>query len=721
VTLDGTVHVRRIAYNAKGQRTLIAYGNDVLTRYAYDPHTFRLARMLTQPYTPDGDTFRPTGPPLQDHGYAYDLIGNILSIRDRTPGCGIVNTPAGVDALNRTFRYDPLDRLVSATGRECDLPPDLPFDDRPRGVDLTRTRPYTETYTYDRVGSLLRLAHTTGPAGFVRTFAMADGSNRLTQMTANGTPFASTFDEAGNVTSEATTRHFAWNHADRLVAFAAQTPGAEPSVHAQYLYDASGERVTKLVRRQGGAVEVTHYLGDIEHHRWVSGANNHVHVMDDETRIALVRIGPAAPGDGGVATQFQHGDHLGSTAVVADENGAVTNREEFTPYGETGFGSFARKRYRFTGKERDEESGLNHHSARYLSPWTGRFISVDPHHGAYPQWSPFAYAQDSPLCVLDPTGKDPVAQVRADVEKADAIRGEAESARAELRGAEEKLHAADIEYRARNTEATRWWYEMNDIRRFDPRTIAELESTDAGRAAIRAYSAMELARDARDTAVRQVRTALGKLLGAQSYLGSKSPAALDAAKADPAAAEVRTSLATTRHAVDSLIGEMKQVAKGMDKVKPSKFTPAKVNRGGGGGGGGGGSRGTSIVNELLRSPETMVSWLLMGLDLGVSTYSAVTADTFGQKAQVVAQSTGRWAGMAYGAAACAEFGPFTAAGCGLFGAIFGEAAVKGLIHAVPAMMQAREETFQRIMKMEPEERDFMLRATCLSGGPSCHQ
>ena len=34
------------------------------------------------------------------------------------------------------------------------------------------------------------------------------------------------------------------------------------------------------------------------------------------------------------------------------------NREEYFPYGETSFGSFARKRYRFTGKERDEESGL---------------------------------------------------------------------------------------------------------------------------------------------------------------------------------------------------------------------------------------------------------------------------------------------------------------------------------------------------------------------------
>ena len=35
-------YVEHIAYNAKGQRLLIAYGNGVMTRHAYDPQTFRL-------------------------------------------------------------------------------------------------------------------------------------------------------------------------------------------------------------------------------------------------------------------------------------------------------------------------------------------------------------------------------------------------------------------------------------------------------------------------------------------------------------------------------------------------------------------------------------------------------------------------------------------------------------------------------------------------------
>ena len=44
-------------------------------------------------------------------------------------------------------------------------------------------------------------------------------------------------------------------------------------MHAHYLYDAAGQRVKKLVRKQGGQVEVTHYIdGAFEHHRWGGSA-----------------------------------------------------------------------------------------------------------------------------------------------------------------------------------------------------------------------------------------------------------------------------------------------------------------------------------------------------------------------------------------------------------------------------------------------------------------
>src|SRR5262249_44666819 len=136
-----------------------------------------------------------------------------------------------------------------------------------------------------------------------------------------------------------------------------------------------------------------------------AGENNHVHVMDDESRIALVRLGPAAPGDGGAAVQFHLADHLGSCAVVVNESGAVTNREEFTPYGEASFRSFSRKRYRFLGKDRDEESGLMLCGARYLAGYAARWISSDPA-GPIDGSNLYPYSHCNPLTFMDVSGLD---------------------------------------------------------------------------------------------------------------------------------------------------------------------------------------------------------------------------------------------------------------------------------------------------------------------------
>lgn len=93
VTVDDTVYVERIAYDARAHRVLIAYGNGIMTRQAYDPRTFRLARTRTESYTLGGPAmYVPRGPVLADIGYDYDLAGNVLTIRDRTPGSGIIAT-----------------------------------------------------------------------------------------------------------------------------------------------------------------------------------------------------------------------------------------------------------------------------------------------------------------------------------------------------------------------------------------------------------------------------------------------------------------------------------------------------------------------------------------------------------------------------------------------------------------------------------------------------
>jgi RHS repeat-associated protein len=404
------VFVRRIAYDARGQRSLIAYGNGWMSRYAYDPKTFRLARLRTERYQQTSELeLVPVGGLLQDFGYLYDLTGNLVELRDRSPSSGVPGTPIGSNALDREFAYDPLNQLVRATGREHigRDPSSEPWQDGRfhTSQDPTQTRPYSREYRYDVAGNLLELRHQTPSSigSFNRHFGISAVSNRLAHFQQGGT-YICGHDANGNLIQHSESQFFSWNHSDRMDAFRIQAGAGPASIEAVYLYDSLGQRVKKVVRHQGGTVEATTYIGNsFEHHVAGGQQNNLLHLMDDERRIASLRIGPALSGDASPALQYELADHLGSSVLTGDGTGEFVRREEFYPYGDTSFGSFARKRYRFTGRERDGESGLSYHRSRYYAPWLTRWISPDPA-GRSDGLNVYRYARSNPLCLVDPEG-----------------------------------------------------------------------------------------------------------------------------------------------------------------------------------------------------------------------------------------------------------------------------------------------------------------------------
>ncbi|GFJ85826.1 toxin TcdB middle/N-terminal domain-containing protein [Phytohabitans houttuyneae] len=446
VSVDGVPYVRLLAHNARGQRVLAAYGDGTpdgtgpgaVTRYAYDPDTFRLVRLRTDRMEPSpDDTWIGTGgTPVQDLTHTYDLVGNVTVIEERTAGCGVAGPGDGRNALIRRFGYDPLYRLTSATGRACaDIGLLRPLDDVPRCGSYPAapnqanapdaTTGYRETYTYDPAGNLLDLLYqvTTGPAppSWHRVFGTGGlppedwpdaSSNRLTSVRNAGQPEVTlTYDDAGNLLTETDSRHFSWDHAGRLVGFRT-TAGAGTSVSARYLYGADGRRVKKWVRRNNSASldESIAYLTDlVEHHWWAKNGGGHnslLQILDGSGRIAVVRNGSDVhPDDAGPAIRYELADHLGSASVTLDATGGWINREEYFPYGETSFGSFRRKRYRYTGKERDEESGLNYHAARYYAPGTCRWTSPDPRYSSA-RSNRYVYAAGRPMDLSDPGGRE---------------------------------------------------------------------------------------------------------------------------------------------------------------------------------------------------------------------------------------------------------------------------------------------------------------------------
>jgi RHS repeat-associated protein len=106
---------------------------------------------------------------------------------------------------------------------------------------------------------------------------------------------------------------------------------------------------------------------------------------------------------------FYHSDHLGSSAFITDVNGEVLQHLQYLPFGETYIdqrhSSPYQTPYKFSGKEKDEESGYSYFGARYYDADLSVWLSVDPMAGKYPSLSPYLYVGNNPVIYIDPNGK----------------------------------------------------------------------------------------------------------------------------------------------------------------------------------------------------------------------------------------------------------------------------------------------------------------------------
>lgn len=413
VSMYGTDYVEEIAYDAKGQRQFIAFGNGVMNRYAYDTQNFRLLRMKAEKYTLSETSMARTyayqsGTTRQDLAFEYDLNGNILKKKNRTPDCGIEGTTLGTEALDHSYAYDAISRLLSATGRESTSHAesyrwaDAPVAGSPNAESA---QAYTRQYTYDKVGNIQTLQQT-GSNAFTRTFSYDDNSLNNISVSEAETGFE--YDANGNLTQSGESRFYEWNEKDQLAFFKIQA-GEEPSVYAHYLYDAGGQRLKKIVWDQQGNKEVTVYIDGVFEYRLKQEDSedkeqNIVHFMDDSTHIAQVRIGASFNDDIEDEIHYILDDHLGSSTARLNTSGGIIDRQEYYPFGDSSLRTYSKKRYQYIGKEKDQESGLHYLGQRYYAAWTCRFTSVDPLALKYSSQSPYAYADNNPIMKSDPTG-----------------------------------------------------------------------------------------------------------------------------------------------------------------------------------------------------------------------------------------------------------------------------------------------------------------------------
>jgi RHS repeat-associated protein len=428
--ITANVHaVTDIDYDAKGQRMLIDYGNGARTTYTYDPLTFRLARLLTLRNAvvfpndcPEPSPANWPGCRVQNLHYTYDPAGNITHIRDHAQQTIYFKNKRVEPSAEYT--YDAIYRLLEATGREHlgqvdGSPIHHSYNDAPRfGIDWAANDGnamgrYLERYVYDAVGNFVEMQHHGNDPvnpGWTRTYNYNELSqlesgkrnNRLTSTTIGGTTetysrLGDGYDVHGNMLQMPHLQVMQWDFKEQLQMTQRQKVNdadAEGLRHegqrTWYVYDSVGQRVRKVTELSAGQVKDERiYLGGFEIYRRHSGAKaglvrETLHIMDDKQRIALVETRNDV--DDSTAKQlirFQFDNHLGSASLELDDQAQIISYEEYTPYGSTAYQAVRSqtetpKRYRYTGKERDEESGLYYHGARYYSTGLAKWPSPDP-------------------------------------------------------------------------------------------------------------------------------------------------------------------------------------------------------------------------------------------------------------------------------------------------------------------------------------------------------
>ena len=286
-------------------------------------------------------------------------------------------------------------------------------------IDVGGSLTLCQTYGYDAFN---RLTATQEVGSWSRTNSYDAFGNRTVNVGAAQTISPSTnqitavagyptnppdYDDAGNMIFHPQIGALGYDAENRQTSFSFS------GKTGTYVYDGDGHRIKRVSTGIGGSTALF--------------------VYDAFDRLAA-EYAPTAP-SGAAQTEYRTADHLGSTRVVTDGTQAVVARRDFYPFGgrientwggRTQIAAYAENpgfQQRFTGKERDEESGLDYFGARYHSASLGRFSSPDPYNALIdaksleerqaflknPQrWNAYTYSANSPLVYTDPDGRAPI-------------------------------------------------------------------------------------------------------------------------------------------------------------------------------------------------------------------------------------------------------------------------------------------------------------------------
>jgi RHS repeat-associated protein len=215
------------------------------------------------------------------------------------------------------------------------------------------------------------------------------------------------YDAAGNMTSNGSATYI-YDDENRLIATAANS----------YIYDGDGERVEKCTEGTTPGTCATSATGTMY---WRGAGSDPLSETDLAGNILNVYIffggQRIARSDSTGGIHYYFSDHLGSHGVVENATGSACEQDvDYYPYGgeENDYCTTpVAQNYKFTGKERDAESGLDNFGARYDASSLGRFMTPD--WAAKATAVPYAsFGDPQTLNLYAYTGNSPLNRIDAD-------------------------------------------------------------------------------------------------------------------------------------------------------------------------------------------------------------------------------------------------------------------------------------------------------------------
>jgi RHS repeat-associated protein len=271
--------------------------------------------------------------------------------------------------LIQTYKYDSLDRLTEA-------------EEKSNG-----TQTWIQQFGYDRYGNRTSFNQLIGSQQTNTTPTVDTNTNRFT------TGQGYVYDLNGNLIQDAEGRQFTFNGDNKQ----AEVKDSQNNSIGEYSYDGEGKRIKKITN-----LEITIFV--------YNGAGQLIAEYSTQTNSSPT-------------TSYLTNDNLGSPRVITDSLGQIISRRDFMPFGEeiySGIGGRTENqkytqngvdniRKRFTGYEKDTETGLDFAEARYYHNAHGRFTAVDPllasGKSANPQtFNRYAYTMNNPVNLVDPSG-----------------------------------------------------------------------------------------------------------------------------------------------------------------------------------------------------------------------------------------------------------------------------------------------------------------------------